>query len=209
MIKISSIHNCNNCSLRNNQLPLLDVKNYADVMWVGLSAVKVNDVENDIPLSSRTNSGKLIASIENTAGNIKFYKTNLVKCLPLKENKIRYPNRNEMSVCYDNLISEIKLFQPKIIFLLGKKVYEFIAKNENINASGLNTNFDYDELSMLGTTVVPIHHPSYILIYKRTLIERYISAVSASCLEYGITKGYTGQPEAAPLVPRYAASGCR
>ncbi len=209
MTKFSSIHNCNNCSLRNNQLPLLDAKNSADVMWVGLSAVKVDDVKKDIPLSSKTNSGKLIKSIEDTAGNIQFYKTNLVKCLPLNENKIRYPNHNEMSVCYDNIVSEIMLLQPKIIFLLGKKVYEFFAKKEHINVSGLNIDFDYEELSMFGTTVVPIHHPSYILIYKRGLVERYISAVSVLCVEYGITKGYTEQPEAAPLVPRYATPSCR
>jgi len=209
MMKFSSIHNCNNCSLRNNQLPLLDSQNSADVMWIGLSAVKVDDVKKDIPLSSKTNSGKLIASIEGAAGNIKFYKTNIVKCLPLNENKIRYPNHNEMSGCYDNLVSEIKLFKPKIIFLLGKKVYDFVSKKEHINVNGLNIDFDYEELSIFGTTVVPIHHPSYILIYKRGLVDSYISAVSRLCVEHGITKGYTGQPEAAPLVPRYAASGCR
>lgn len=195
MMKLSSIRNCNNCRLRDNQLPLLDTKSSADVMWVGLSAVKVVDVKDNIPLSSKTSSGKLIESIEDAAGNIQFYKTNLVKCLPLNENKIRYPNRNEMSGCYENLVSEIKLFQPKIIFLLGRKVYDFVSRKEHININGLNTDFDYEELNMFGTIVVPIHHPSYILIYKRRLIESYISAISGLCVEYGITKGYTGQPD--------------
>lgn len=208
-MKFRSIHNCNNCSLSNNQLPLLDTKSRADVMWVGLSAVKVDDINEDIPLSPKTNSGKLIESIEDAAGKIQFYKTNIVKCLPLKENKIRYPNNKEMSDCYENLISEIKAFQPKIVFLLGKKVYDFVSKKEHANISCLNIDFDYEKLSMLGTTVVPIHHPSYILIYKRRLVESYITAVSGLCIEYGITKGCTGQPEAAPLVPRYATSGCR
>jgi len=186
MMKFSSIHNCNNCSLKDNQLPLLDSKYSADVMWVGLSAVKVDDVEKDIPLSSKTNSGKLIDSIEDAAGNIQFYKTNLVKCLPLKENKIRYPNSKEMSDCYGHLVNEIDGFRPKVIFLLGMKVYDFISKKENAHISCLNQDFDYEELSMFGTTVVPIHHPSYILIYKRRWVESYISAVSGLCAEYGM-----------------------
>ena len=52
------------------------------------------------------------------------YKTNLVKCLPLTEQqKLRYPSKKEMDKCFDNLVSEINAMSPKIVFLLGEKVF--------------------------------------------------------------------------------------
>jgi len=190
-MKLASIHKCNKCGLRDNQRPLLDNKSCADVVWVGLSAVKVEDIKKEIPLSTKTNSGKLIDSIEATIGDIRFYKTNVVKCLPLKENKIRYPNKKEMSDCYGHLVNEIRVLQPNVGFLLGKIVYNFIAKKEKIHISNLNSNFDYKELILFGTTVVPIHHPSYIQIYKRRQVVNYISAVSEICVKHSITSGST------------------
>ena len=55
-------------------------------MWVGLSAKRVDDLNNSIPLCNDTNSGKIIELIEQKLQDLKFYKTNLVKCLPLDEN---------------------------------------------------------------------------------------------------------------------------
>lgn len=176
-----TILKCDKCCLRENQLPLLDNKKSADVFWVGLSAVKVDDIEKDTPLCEKTNSGKLISAIEDTMKNVSFYKTNLVKCLPLKESKIRYPNSYEMSACYDHLIYEINAFQPKVVFLLGKIVCDFIAKKEKINIGSLHPNFEYLKFSVNNTTIVPIHHPSYIQIYKRKQVDSYMSAVKNIC----------------------------
>jgi len=177
----TTILKCDKCCLRENQLPLLDNKRKADVFWVGLSAVKVEDIEKEIPLCEKTNSGKLIGKIEGTMQNISFYKTNLVKCLPLKESKIRYPNSNEMSACYYHLINEINAFQPRVVFLLGKIVCDFIAKREKINIGALHPNYEYLKFDIINTTIVPIHHPSYIQIYKRKQVDRYISAVKNIC----------------------------
>jgi DNA polymerase len=72
--------------------PLLDKKCKADVFWVGLSAKKVEDIENDIPLSNDTNSCKIINRIESRFDEEIFYRTNLVKCVPLDwQGKLRYP----------------------------------------------------------------------------------------------------------------------
>ena len=103
---LEEISKCKKCKLCKNQRPLLDKKSSCDIMWVGLSSKKVEDVNKTIPLCNDTNSGKIIEKIENNSGNFKFYKTNLVKCLPLDK----------------------KYFKPKIIFALGKKTYNFIHK---------------------------------------------------------------------------------
>lgn len=96
-MSLEKVENCNKCCLCQNQRPLLDKEDRCDVMWVGLSAKRVDDLNNSIPLSNDTNSGKIIELIEHELPDLKFYKTNLVKCLPLDENnKLRYPTSKEM-----------------------------------------------------------------------------------------------------------------
>lgn len=86
-------------------------------MWVGLSAKKVEDVDKNYPLENNTNSGKLIEEIEKKRDDLIYYKTNLVKCLPLnEEEKLRYPTENEMEMCIKNLLIEIRELKPKVVF---------------------------------------------------------------------------------------------
>ena len=112
MKDISKIKDCRRCSLYKNQLPLLDNIKDIDVMWVGLSAKEVNDIDKNIPLENNTNSGRIIEKIENNFDGISFYKTNLVKCLPLDSNKkLRDQNISEeckdlISLIYYNYIAD-------------------------------------------------------------------------------------------------------
>lgn len=171
---LKDIRKCEKCGLCKNQKPLLDNTCDCDVMWVGLSAKKVNDVNETIPLCNDTNSGKIIELIENKLKNIKFYKTNLVKCLPLDENgKLRYPKPNEMSSCIDNLLLEIEKLNPKIIFILGKNTYNFIQKYFKKN-------------KIDNSKLIYIEHPSYIYVYKRKFIDDYIEKIINICKENGI-----------------------
>lgn len=164
---IEKIKNCRNCSLYKNQEPLIDKKTKCDVMWVGLSAKKVEDVNNNFPLENNTNSGKLIEDIEKRKPNLNFYKTNLVKCLPLSEkSKLRYPTNNEMEMCIKNLLIEINELKPKLIFLLGNSVSKFVmqyCKNNNIQ---------------IDAHILSIEHPSYICVYRRKNMESYIKKVT-------------------------------
>ena len=64
-MSLEKVENCNKCSLCQNQRPLLDKEDRCDVMWVGLSAKRVDDLNNSIPLSNDTNSGKIIELIEH------------------------------------------------------------------------------------------------------------------------------------------------
>lgn len=173
---IEQIRKCQKCGLCFNQKPLLDKKKKCEVFWVGLSAKKVlSDV--DIPLSPDTNTGKLIQKIEELLCEVTTYKTNLVKCVPLNEqSKLRYPNKKEMDTCFENLQTEIAELSPKIVFLLGEKVYSSVGKHLNIDFHKWNE-FDYYYKEYEGTYYVPIHHPSYIYVYKRKNIDDYVHSI--------------------------------
>tara|TARA_A100000171_G_scaffold35638_3_gene34217 strand:- start:14040 stop:14570 length:531 start_codon:yes stop_codon:yes gene_type:complete len=162
-----------------NQLPIKENKASADVFWVGLSAVKLDEKVHNLPLSQSTKSGGLIFDIEmDCRKDLVFYKTNAVKCLPLKSTKIRYPSRSEMQDCYPNLELEIEVLSPKIVFLLGKQVSDFILSQHGKKISGLSKEFIYEPIEIGQTLYVPVHHPSYILVYKRKKIDQYIRAIS-------------------------------
>ena len=161
---LKDLADCRKCQLCSNQLPLIDKKEECDVMWVGLSAKKVENLEIDYPLGEDTNSGKIIKEVEDKLPNVKYYKTNLVKCLPLDENgKIRYPNNEEMNACINNLIKEIEILNPKVVFLLGNNVSNFVKKHIKKHDIKLNVYFK------------SIEHPSYIYTYKRKNKHDYIN----------------------------------
>lgn len=171
------IKDCNACNLYKNQVPLVQVCLKADVFWVGLSAVKTANTD-EMPLAINTNSGKLVKLIEVPFHNNSFYKTNIVKCLPLEnQTKIRYPSTKEMRSCFFHLKEEMTLFKPKIIFLLGTQVAKFILGEFGIKDFTLNKEFDYSTIAIDDFIFVPIHHPSYILIYKRKYRKNYICGI--------------------------------
>lgn len=170
------INGCQKCELYKNQSPLLDTIKECNVFWVGLSAKKVKFKE-ETPLSYETQSGKLIKKIEEECNEIITYKTNLVKCLPLtKDNKLRYPNKHEIDCCIGHLMSEIELLKPRIVFLLGEKVYSSVGKHLHIRFDKWN-NFDYSYKKYNQVYFIPVQHPSYISVYKRKHIEDYIQAI--------------------------------
>ena len=172
----NNILNCKSCKLCNNQSPLVQQCFYADVFWVGLSAVQTV-YKSEIPLSPTTNSGKLINSIESFFQSNSFYKTNAVKCLPLDNKKIRYPSISEMKSCFFHLKEEIQFFKPQLVFLLGKQVSSFVLKEFSISAILFDDEFKYSSFFIENILYVPIHHPSYILVYKRKKLRNYISSI--------------------------------
>lgn len=163
---IEKIKNCRKCKLYKNQEPLVDKKYKCDIMWVGLSAKKVEDVEKNYPLENNTISGKLIEEIEKKREDLTFYKTNLVKCLPLNEKgKLRYPTETEMEICIKNLLIEIRELKPKVVILLGNNVSKFV------------TQYCKKNHIKLDVKVWSIEHPSYICVYKRKNKDAYIKKI--------------------------------
>jgi DNA polymerase len=129
-------------------------------------------------LSPTTRSGALVAEIESAfEGSISYYRTNLVKCLPLKQDKIRYPVAHEMEKCYPNLKLETSELNPQVIFLLGKQVASFVLSKLGVFSFTLDENFKYKGFTIKGITYVPVHHPSFVLVYKRKQMTKYISQI--------------------------------
>ena len=168
----SRITKCNRCSISCNQKPLIDSFRKSDIMFVGISA-KMKETEDEIPLSENTNSGKLIKMIEERLleenSNISCYRSNMVKCVPLdKKGKIRYPDSFEIENCIDNLVYELSIVKPKVVVLLGRLVEKHLKKK--INELGYNT--------------ITIYHPSYIYVYRKKEIEKYVEESSKNILKY-------------------------
>lgn len=170
------IRKCQKCGLCFNQRPLLDTKKECHVFWVGLSAKKIGS-DMEIPLSPETKTGMIIQKIEEMCKEVITYRTNLVKCLPLSDQqKLRYPNKKEIDCCFEHLLSEVHEMAPRIVFLLGEKVYSSVGKHLKIEFEKWN-DYEYHYKEFNGTYYVPIHHPSYIYVYKRKEIDSYIEGV--------------------------------
>lgn len=173
---IETIKKCNRCGLCKYQSPLMDDKKVCQVFWVGLSAKKTT-VESEKPLSPTTNSGKLICDVEERCSGVLTYKTNLVKCVPLDDQmKLRYPNKKEIDICFPNLKKEISDLKPQIVFLLGDKVKKAISRHLGITFEPWS-GFSYKYVEHDGIFYVPVHHPSYIHVYKRKQIEDYVLGI--------------------------------
>ena len=89
---------------------------------------------------------------------------------------VQTSNRKEIDSCFEHLISEIRTMSPKIVFLLGEKVYSSVGKHLKIKFEKWDE-FEYHYKEYEGTYYVPIHHPSYIYVYKRKRMEEYVESV--------------------------------
>ena len=168
----SRITKCNRCSISCNQKPLIDSFRKSDIMFLGISA-KMKETEDEIPLSENTNSGKLIKMTEERLlkenNNLLCYRSNIVKCVPLdKEGKIRYPDNLEIENCIDNLVYELSIVKPKVVVLLGRLVEKHLKK----------------KIIELGYNTITIYHPSYIYVYRKKEIEKYVEESSKNILKY-------------------------
>lgn len=174
---------CKTCGLYLNQLPTLDFLKNSHIFWVGLSAVQFDDGMEQLPLSSFTRTGALINTIEETLKeDISFYKTNLVKCVPLKEDgKIRYPIEHEMEKCFSNFQYELNELKPSVVFLLGKQVANFVMKKMGVKEIEFPKDYKYKAILINSTFFVPVHHPSYMLVYKRKQLDNYIKNIRSIC----------------------------
>jgi len=145
-------------------------------MFVGLSAKPETK-----DLCQTTNTGKVIAAIEDRiAAGIGIYRTNAVKCAPLdKSGKLRYPTDTEMLACLPYLRKEIDDVAPRVIVPLGGQVSRFLLQHmgDGRPFSGFSPDFSYDTYSLSFGRAMPIHHPSYIWIYKRKRVDEYVARV--------------------------------
>lgn len=170
--KESKIIKCNKCDISCNQKPLVNNMRESDIMFLGISA-KIKEKEDEMPLSENTNSGKLIKMIEERLleenNNLLCYRSNMVKCVPLnEEGKIRYPDNLEIENCIENLEYELNIVNPKVVVFLGRLVEKYLKK----------------KIIELGYNVITIYHPSYIYVYRKKEIEKYVEESSKNILKY-------------------------
>lgn len=170
--KESKITKCNKCSISCNQKPLVENMKKSDIMFLGISA-KMKETEDEMPLSENTNSGKLIKMIEERLleenNNLLCYRSNMVKCVPLNEDgKIRYPDNLEIENCIENLEYELNIVNPKVVVFLGRLVEKYLKK----------------KIIELGYNLITIYHPSYIYVYRKKEIEKYVEESSKNILKY-------------------------
>lgn len=170
--KESKITKCNKCGISCNQKPLVDNMRKSDIMFLGISA-KIKEKEDEMPLSENTNSGKLIKMIEERLleenNNLLCYRSNIVKCVPLNEKgKIRYPDTLEIENCIENLVYELNIVKPKVVVFLGRLVEKHLKK----------------KIMELGYNTITIYHPSYIYVYRKKEIEKYVEENSKNILKY-------------------------
>ena len=176
---LKQIAKCAACGLHQCQRPLLDRFKHADVMWVGLSAKRVDPGTSFIPLAPETPTGNIIQAIEGQLLGVSFYKTNLVKCPPLDASgKLRYPNEKEMDVCFNNLEYEIKMIKPTIIVLLGLRVANFCFPRMFGHKAVLPDNYGYRPKQTNEASFIPVHHPSFINVYRKKQQTAYRNSIS-------------------------------
>ncbi len=84
-----------------------------------------------------------------------------------------------MEKCFSNFVWELENLKPKMVFLLGKQVASFVYKKFDAGLPELDNNFKYQPATIQNTLFVPVHHPSFVLVYKRKLLEDYISNIQA------------------------------
>ena len=180
---------CKACGLDVYQAPVFDHLQRSQIFWVGLSAVLFAEGDERLPLSPLTATGTLVHSIETPyRKKYSFYKTNLVKCVPLNQEKIRYPSVFEMEKCYPNFLWELEMMRPSSVFLLGKQVADFVSRKMGVPQIKLNDAFKYESFSYGVTQFIPIHHPSYILVYKRKQLQQYMNGVRAVIRQTSVQK---------------------
>lgn len=167
---------CQACGLCTTQSPLLAPLVSSQVICVGLSA-KAQSFPNEQPLDKRTNSGLVIAQIEQLC-NIQFYKTNLVKCAPIINGKLRYPTHEEAKHCIPHLKGEIAELQPKVVLMLGKQVTKEIAMLRNFTPPAF-----YNTAIHHGIHYIAIPHPSYLWIYKRKELDDILNNIATLITE--------------------------
>lgn len=171
---MKTISDCRKCDLYINQLPLMDASIKSDIMLIGLSA-KIKKNGDEVPLDERTRSGKLVSQMGIIAKKHGYciYRTNIVKCPPIGDDaKLRYPNKEEIDSCFENLLKEIDVVEPRIIFMFGKIVIDTICDKLTIRQKvEVSTGFEYYKWNR--RILVKSYHPAYILRSTRR-VEEYM-----------------------------------
>ena len=131
-----------------------------------ISSLKFDDKTS---INNKKILNKLFYSLLEENNNISCYRSNMVKYVPINEKgKIRYPDILEIENCIDNIVYELSIVKPKVVVLLGRLVEKHLKK----------------KIIELGYNTITIYHPSYIHVYRKKEIEKYVEESSKNILKY-------------------------
>ena len=114
-------------------------------------------------------------------GKDDLYFTNAVKCFPAGETGNREPTTAERSNCRPYLVQEIDEIGPEATLATGTHATRSLLANEPIEVDGfLDLLIDPIDCASVGTTVVPVLHPSYQEVWLSRLgytYEEYVEEI--------------------------------
>ncbi|OGO40045.1 MAG: hypothetical protein A2147_07040 [Chloroflexi bacterium RBG_16_57_8] len=149
------------------------------VYFIGLSAKP-----NREHLDSMTRTGSIIGLILDRLPNVAAVRTNLVKNPPTDElGRLRYPTAEEMQSGWDELEADMIRIHPSLVVALGLQVSSFLRLQVGIHPTKPRLPLDMSSKSYLAECrggILSVHHPSFIYVYRRTQIDKYVNNVAAS-----------------------------
>lgn len=128
-----------------------------DIMLIG-EAPGPEELKERKPFVGR--AGKELHKILLEADIAQGYITNIVKCMPRKDNSFRRPTKEECSKCYNCYLKyEIEAVKPKHIILLGSTAVETILELDKVKMS----DYVYIEQKKDNMLIHIFYHPSYLI----------------------------------------------
>lgn len=125
------------------------------ILFVGLS-----NKPNTEPFDAKTNSGKVVDMIVKSL-DCECYKINIVSYAPIDENnRLRYPTKTEIQDSVPDFMNYTNKLNPNLIISFGNIVSNTLRKIDCIKNITL-----YKK------------HPSYMYIYKRQHLDKYIEDI--------------------------------
>ncbi len=150
------IRDCQRCGLCNSRTKFVfgSGSAYAEVMFVGEAPGKNEDLQG-LPFVGQ--AGKLLDELLGYIGfdRSEVFIANVLKCRPPGN---RDPQTEEINICKDHLMEQIRIIEPKIICTLGKFSTQLLL-NTDKGITGLRGKvFRIDN-----RIVMPINHPAAAL----------------------------------------------
>jgi uracil-DNA glycosylase family 4 len=150
----------------------------AAVMVVGEAPAAGDPEATDWPGGNRSglaytsrHSGRRIRSLLAAVGVENAFYTNSVKCFPSGgDGSNREPTDAERSNCRDHLLTELDIVDPTVTVATGKHATATLLAAEGRELDGfVDRVLDPVDCPTLGTTVVPLLHPSYADVWRSRL----------------------------------------
>jgi uracil-DNA glycosylase family 4 len=171
----------------------------AAVMVVGEAPAAGDPDDADWPGGNRSglaytsrHSGRRIRSLLAAVGldGDAFY-TNAVKCHPADgEGSNREPTEGERSNCRTHLRAEVETVDPPVVLATGKHATASLLAVEDRTLDGfVDRVLSPVDCPTLGTTLVPLLHPSYADVWRSRLgydRESYREALAATLRDCGV-----------------------